>query len=209
MLDTLSRWRRPAGVSCPVSRRSSAAVRFAVMIGHHAGGVITAESLGSRPGGMPSPARGRRVSTARAAGGRDKGRPKAGPKGRAAPLTRMASGAVSAGWPRQRPVHGRVQGPGRGAEGEAVPTPGAVRSKAGQRTASGDRVLVVLGLPVFVVLVLRLARGSCLLCGLRHCCLLIRGMLLVGGGPVGRRPVSSAMQCDGHDQVGVVSAKAH
>jgi hypothetical protein len=30
--------------------------------------------------------------------------------------------AVSADWPRQRPVRGRVQGPGRGAEGEAVPT---------------------------------------------------------------------------------------
>ena len=64
------------------------------------------------------------------------GRPKAGPKDRAAPLTRPPSGVGSAGWPRQRPVRGRVQGPGRGAEGEAVPTPVSCPGVAGQRDVS-------------------------------------------------------------------------
>jgi hypothetical protein len=39
------------------------------------------------------------------------------------------SGVGSAGRPRQRPVRGRVQGPGSGAVGEAVPHPRAVPAK--------------------------------------------------------------------------------
>src|SRR6266540_3069046 len=35
---------------------------------------------------------------------------------------------------------GRAQGPGRGAEGEAVPGPVSCPGEAGQRTASADRV---------------------------------------------------------------------
>jgi hypothetical protein len=83
----------------------------------YSGGMTT----GSRPGGMLSPARGRRVVTARGGGGRVKGGRKAGPKDRVAPLTRPPGAAGCAAWPRQRPVRGRVQGPGRGAAGEAVP----------------------------------------------------------------------------------------
>ena len=54
--------------------------------------------------------------------GQGQGPPQAVPQGREAPLTRPAGGVGSAGWPRQRPVRGRVQGPGRGAgtAGEAV-----------------------------------------------------------------------------------------
>jgi hypothetical protein len=49
------------------------------------------------------------------------GRPgRAGPKDRAVPLTRRRAPRYPAGRPRQRPVRGRVQGPGRGAAGEAV-----------------------------------------------------------------------------------------
>jgi hypothetical protein len=49
------------------------------------------------------------------------GRPQAGPQDREAPLTRPAGAVGLAGRSRQRPVRGRVQGPGRGAAGEAVP----------------------------------------------------------------------------------------
>src|SRR6266536_5576581 len=69
------------------------------------------------------------------------GRPKAGPKDRTAPLTRPPSAAGSAGRPRQRPVRGRVQGPGRGAAGEAVPTPGELA----RRSRTAWRVSALLG----------------------------------------------------------------
>src|SRR5215208_7534240 len=57
--------------------------------------------------------------------GQGQGPPQAVPQGRKAPLTQPGSGVGSAGWPRQRPVRGRVQGPGRGAgtAGEAVQGP--------------------------------------------------------------------------------------
>ena len=51
-------------------------------------------------------------------------------------LDATASAAGSAGWPRQRPVRGRVQGPGRGAAGEAVPTLVSWPGAAGQRDVS-------------------------------------------------------------------------
>ena len=55
--------------------------------------------------------------------GQGQGPPQAVPQGRHAPLTRPGSGVGPAGWPRQRPVRVRVQGPGRGVgtAGEAVP----------------------------------------------------------------------------------------
>ena len=55
--------------------------------------------------------------------GQGQGPPQAVLQGREAPLTRPGSGVGSVGWPRQRPVRVRVQGPGRGAgtAGEAVP----------------------------------------------------------------------------------------
>src|SRR5918995_2128832 len=54
--------------------------------------------------------------------GQGQGPPQAVPQGRHAPLTRPDGGVGSVGWPRQRPVRGRVQGPGRGVgtAGEAV-----------------------------------------------------------------------------------------
>ena len=55
--------------------------------------------------------------------GQGQGPPQAVPQARQVPLTRPARGVGSAGWPRQRPVRGRGQGPGRGAgtADEAVP----------------------------------------------------------------------------------------
>jgi hypothetical protein len=59
--------------------------------------------------------------------GQGHGPPQAVPQGRHAPLTRPVAAWDLAGWPRQRPIRGRVQGPGRGAgtAGEAVPDPTA------------------------------------------------------------------------------------
>jgi hypothetical protein len=86
--------------------------------------LLDAHSCGivrSWPGGLVSARSGRRVARP-ATPGSSQGRPKAGPKDRAASLTRPPSAAVCAAWPRQRPVRGREQGPGRGAAGEAVPS---------------------------------------------------------------------------------------
>ena len=57
--------------------------------------------------------------------GQGQGPPQAVPQGHKVPLTRPARGVGSAGWPRQRPVRVRGQGPGRGVGtvGEAVPCP--------------------------------------------------------------------------------------
>jgi hypothetical protein len=80
-----------------------------------------------RPAGLAPAARGGGVDAGARRPGQGQGPPQAVPQGRNAPLTRPGSGVGSAGWPRQRPVRGRVQGPGRGAgtAGEAVPGPPA------------------------------------------------------------------------------------
>src|SRR5215218_1237359 len=81
----------------------------------------SARIVRSWPRGLVSARSGRRVARP-ATPGSSQGRPKAGPKDRAASLTRPPSAAVCAAWPRQRSVRGREQGPGRGAAGEAVPS---------------------------------------------------------------------------------------
>jgi hypothetical protein len=103
---------------------------------------IPAESapVRSRPGGVPSPHPGAACGHGPRRGRPGQGPPQAVPEGRAASLTRTASGAVSAGWPRQRPVRGRVQGPGRGAEGEAVACLVSSPGEVGLRHVSADRV---------------------------------------------------------------------
>src|SRR6266540_5462362 len=118
--------------------RGWAPVRHALSNLRYSGG-ITGAAAGRRTAAHPGATCSARPATA-TAGSRAARR--AGPKDRAAPLTRTASGVGSAGWPRQRPVRGRVQGPGCGAEGEAVPTPVSCPGEAGQRTASVDRVFV-------------------------------------------------------------------
>jgi len=97
----------------------------------------------SRPGGVPSPHPGAACHHGPRRRRPGQGRPKAGPEDREAPLMRAASAAGSAGWPRQRPVRGRVQGPGRGAEGEAVPTPCELfrRSRTAYRVCRSGRRL--------------------------------------------------------------------
>jgi hypothetical protein len=79
--------------------------------------MIPAESLGRGRAAWSPPAQGGEWL-----GPRRRGRVKAGPKDRAASLTRPPSAAVCAAWPRQRLVRGREQGHGRGAAGEAVPS---------------------------------------------------------------------------------------
>ena len=124
----------------------TAPVAIQGLLGLGAGGVaaddLHAELAGQRPpvevepdedvvelhGG--SPARGRaarfsppgdRVAATHGVRRRVKGGRTAGPKD-ASPLRRRRGAVGSAGRPRERPVRGRVQGPGRGAEGEAVPS---------------------------------------------------------------------------------------
>jgi len=77
----------------------------------------------SRPADLAPAAQGAAWTPARAAGPGSRAAAGGLPQGRHAPLTRPGSGVGSAGWPRQRPLRGRVQGPGRGVgtAGEAVP----------------------------------------------------------------------------------------
>jgi hypothetical protein len=86
---------------------------------------------GSRSAGLAPAAPGGGVDAGPRRPGQGQGPPQAVPQGRNAPLTRPGSGMGSAGWPRQRPVRGRVQGPGRGAgtAGEAVQRPHSRRSR--------------------------------------------------------------------------------
>jgi hypothetical protein len=89
---------------------------------------IPAESPGagcSRPAGLAPAAPGGGVDAGPRRPGQGQGPPQAVLQGRHAPLTRPARGVGSAGWPRQRPLRVRVQGPGRGVgtAGEAVPGP--------------------------------------------------------------------------------------
>ncbi len=108
----------------PMSKRSQEAVTLArhlwIYWGLAAGAVQVRWTDGWFKGGVPSPHPGATCRHGPRRRRTGQGPPKAGPQDREAPLTRTPSGAVSAGWPRQRPVRGRVQGPGRGAEGEAV-----------------------------------------------------------------------------------------
>ena len=85
-----------------------------------AGGGGRARVTGGRSGRGRSarspPHRGRRVEHGPRRRRPGQGWPaRAGPQDRVASLTRAAGGVGAAGWPRQRPVRGRVQGPGRGA----------------------------------------------------------------------------------------------
>jgi len=151
-VNTGTSWAKPAGPVVGAVARRRPRVRPAPQWprcrGMPRGGVpalpdpgnIPAESVGSRLGGLPSPHPGAACRHGPRRRWPGQGRPKAGPQDREAPLRRTASDAGSAAWPRQRPVRGRVQGPGRGAKGEAVPTPVSCPGKAGQRTASADRV---------------------------------------------------------------------
>ena len=95
-----------------------------------------------------SPARGRaarfpcpgdRVAATHGVRRRVKGGRTAGPKD-ASPLRRRRGAVGSAGRPRERPVRGRVQGPGRGTEGEAVPSLGWRGNETG---ADGGRACLV------------------------------------------------------------------
>jgi hypothetical protein len=97
----------------------------------------------SRPAGLAPAAPGGGVDAGPRRPGQGQGPPQAVPQGREAPLTRPGSGVGSAGWPRQRPVRVRVQGPGRGAgtAGEAVHWPAADVLRVAQGLdASADRV---------------------------------------------------------------------
>ena len=79
------------------------------------------------PAGLAPAAPGGGVDADPRRPGQGQGPPQAVPQGRHAPLTRPVAAWDLAGWPRQRPIRGRVQGPGRGAgtAGEAVPDPTA------------------------------------------------------------------------------------
>jgi hypothetical protein len=85
--------------------------------------MIPEESLQSRPGGLLLLAGGGRCHrpAAAAVGSRSAVGRSEGPR-TVLDARRRAPWDV-AERPRQRPVRGRVQGPGRGAEGEAVPPP--------------------------------------------------------------------------------------
>ena len=74
-------------------------------------------------GRRASPCPGDRVAAPHGGRRRVKGGRTAGPQD-ASPLRRRRGAVGSAERPRERPVRGRVQGPGRGAEGEAVPSLG-------------------------------------------------------------------------------------
>jgi hypothetical protein len=97
-------------------------------------------------------------------------------------LDAVPSAAGSAAWPRQRPIRGRVQGPGRGAEGEAVPPPVSCPGEAGQRTASLSIGLpFLLGLLVTVGVVVLVGWVRCsLLPVCWWCCWFCSSLLLVG-----------------------------
>jgi hypothetical protein len=126
----------------------TAPVAIQGFLGLGAGGVAADELHGELAGQRPpvevepdedvvelhggSPARGRaarfsppgdRVAATHGVRRRVKGGRTAGPKD-ASPLRRRRGAVGSAGRPRERPVRGRVQGPGRGARGEAVPSLG-------------------------------------------------------------------------------------
>ena len=77
----------------------------------------------SRPAGLAPAAPADGVDAGPRRPGQGQGPPQAVPQGRHAPLTRPAGGVGSAGWPRQRPLRVRGQGPGRGVgtADEAVP----------------------------------------------------------------------------------------
>jgi hypothetical protein len=83
-------------------------------------------------GRRASPCPGDRVAAPHGGRRRVKGGRTAGPKD-ASPLRRRRGAVGSAGRPRERPVRGRVQGPGRGAEGEAVPSLGWRGNETGCR----------------------------------------------------------------------------
>src|SRR5215211_4668160 len=115
----------PAGCRELVARLRRGAL-LSVLLGARATGrTFLRNRLGwvlaaGRPGsGRPGGRRGRRPAPP----GQGQGPPQAVPQGRHAPLTRPGSGVGPAGWPRQRPIRVRGQGPGRGAgtAGEAVP----------------------------------------------------------------------------------------
>ncbi len=114
-----------------------------------------ARVVAGRPACRPPGVAGR--ATAHGAGGRVKRRPaRAGhARDRAASLKRSASAWELAGWPRQRPVRGRVQGPGRGAPrarpllswclGGRRPDSVPRLSNGGRRLCSGCGTGVLLG----------------------------------------------------------------
>jgi len=142
----------------------TAPVAIQGFLGLGAGGVAADELHGELAGQRPpvevepdedvvelhggSPARGRaarfsppgdRVAATHGVRRRVKGGRTAGPKD-ASPLRRRRGAVGSAGRPRERPVRGRVQGPGRGAEGEAVPSLGWRGNETG---ADGGRACLV------------------------------------------------------------------
>src|SRR5829696_846131 len=81
----------------------------------------------SRPAGLAAVAPGGGVDAGPRRPGQGQGPPPAVPQGRGAceaPLTRPGSGVGSAGWPRQRSIRGRVQGPGAAPASPARPFKG-------------------------------------------------------------------------------------
>jgi hypothetical protein len=90
------------------------------------------------PAGLAAAAPGGGVDAGPRRPGQGHGPPQAVPQGRHAPLTRPVAAWDLAGWPRQRPIRGRVQGPGRGA---------ADRSPTCRSTAAGRRASRWVGTP--------------------------------------------------------------